>query len=57
MRWGWDEKTDNKTKSLLSSKKREVFAQENKELMRYIEKNLFGEVQAVAAGGYHNVII
>ena len=31
--------------------------QENKELMRYIEKNLFGEVKAVAAGGYHNVIL
>ncbi len=29
--WGWDEKTDNKTKSLLSSKKREAFAEENKE--------------------------
>ncbi len=28
--WGWDEKTDNKTVSLLSSENREPFVDENK---------------------------
>lgn len=30
---------------------------ENRELARMVEKNLLGDVTAVAAGGYHNVIL